>query len=229
MFLAAAGAMVLLAGCSVDLDLGDSARRVEHDTVPGDGIEQLVVNTDNGLVEVRGGDVGDIEVESIFDESDVGDGSKEISRDGNRLLVTGRCDREWHEECSVNFRIVVPSEVDVSAITDNGRVRLDDLAGAIEVETDNGRIEGDAIAAGRVIARTDNGAVELAFSAPPGDVRVRTDNGRIDLSVPTSEAGYAIDAETDNGDVDVDVPTDPSSPRVIEAHTSNGGISIATV
>ncbi len=180
------------------------------------------------MVEVRGGDVDEVEIESIFDESERGDGSADIDRDEGTVSVTGDCDAEWHESCAVGFRIVAPSGVDVIVATDNGRIALDSLAGRIDVSTDNGRIEAGRLEAERVEAQTDNGRVDLTFTAAPGNVQVRTDNGRIDVRVPVAESGYSVDAEADNGDVDVEVATDATSPRRITAYSDNGAVTVTS-
>jgi hypothetical protein len=226
---AATGAAVLLAGCSLDVEVGDTTRRVEHERVPADGVATLVVASENGAVDVRGDDVDQIEIESIFDESDHGDGSSEIERDGGRVVVTGDCDDSWRKSCSVGFRITVPRSLDVHVATGNGRVALAALSGDLDVKTDNGRIEGRSIEATRLHARSDNGRVALSFAAAPEQVEVRTDNGRIDIELPTVDSGYDVDAAADNGDVDVAVQTAANSPRRISAVSDNGAVTIAGV
>lgn len=224
--LVAGASAAFLAGCAVDVDLGDTSRRTENDVVPAEDVRQLVVDSENGLVEIRGGDAETISIEAIIDETEFGDGSHEIERNGDQLLVTGRCDDRWLTSCSVGFRIVVPKSLDVNVRTDNGRIELASVAGGVDVATDNGRIVGNAIDASRVRARTDNGRVELAFTAAPQVVEVRTDNGRIELELPDADSGYDIDATTDNGDVDVEVRNDPASPRTVTASSDNGSVTI---
>ena len=110
----------MITGCSVDVDIGDTSRRVETDTIPAEGVDRLVIETEDGMVEVRGGDVDEVEIESIFDESERGDGSADIDRYGGTVSVTGDCDAEWHGRCAVRFLIVAPSGVDVIVATDTG-------------------------------------------------------------------------------------------------------------
>lgn len=219
-------AVSVLAGCSLDVHLGDTTRRVETDSVPADGVAALVVETDNGGVDVRGADVDEIVVESIFEEVDEGDGSSTIDRDGNRLLVSGDCDSSWRKRCSVGFRITVPRSVDVEISTDNGRIELTSVAGDVVMKTDNGSIQAETLDATDVHARTDNGRIELSFTAAPDRVDARTDNGRIEVEVPAVDSGYDVDAGSDNGDVDIDVPERADSPRSISAHTDNGAVRI---
>jgi DUF4097 and DUF4098 domain-containing protein YvlB len=216
---------IALTGCSVKVDVGDTERRVETETVPTDGIAALELVTDNGALDIRGGDVDDIEIETTYQEHERGDGTSSVRVEGDRLRVEGECDSSWFEQCSVSYRIVVPVDLAVSLETDNGRVDLSGLAGRVDVYTDNGAIEARLLATD-VHAESDNGRVALTFAEVPRAVEARSDNGSVEITVPASEFAYAVDAESDNGDVDVSVTTDPSAERTIDASSDNGAVTI---
>lgn len=217
---------IALSGCSVKVDVGDTERRIETETVPADGIAALALVTDNGALDIRGGDVDDIEIETTFQEHERGDGTSSVRVVGDQLRVEGECDSSWYEQCSVSYRIVVPVDLAVSLETDNGRVDLAGLAGRIDVYTDNGAIEAARLLAPDVHAESDNGRVALTFAEVPHAVEARSDNGSVEIAVPVSESAYAVDAESDNGDVDVSVTTDPSAERTIDASSDNGAVTI---
>jgi hypothetical protein len=222
------GTVAVLSGCGLDVDVGETSRRVEHQTVPVADVTALDVWTDNGLVDVRAGDVEDITITTTFDEPQRGDADADIEVDGNRLMVAGSCDSRWFERCAVGFEIVVPSDLDVTVTTDNGRIDVTGIAGDVALTTDNGSIDGAALTAGDVRAHTDNGSIELGMHRPAGTMVTKTDNGSIEISVPKSESGYLVEADSDNGDVTVDVTTDAYSRHTIQAISDNGDVTIRT-
>jgi DUF4097 and DUF4098 domain-containing protein YvlB len=221
-------ATVTLTGCGLAAAIdGDTTRRTEDQTVPADGIRVVDVETDNGAIEIRGGDGGDeITIHSVMREQDDGDADTSIQVDGDRLVVTGECDRRWWNECSIAFVVTMPSETDVRVETDNGRVAASGLDGDVAIETDNGAIEATALGGAAVVTETDNGRIHLTFSEAPMSVRAHTDNGSISVRLPDDGGRYAVDADSDNGDVDIDVGTDPEAERTVVARSDNGAIDV---
>lgn len=225
----AALATIAVSGCSLSIDIGDDAdERTLVDRVAVDGIDRLVVTTDNGSVDITttADPVDEIEIRTLIRESDAGDGSVTIEPAGDRLDVAGRCDSGWFDECRVGFEITVPADIDVEVETDNGAIDVEGVAGDVSLRSDNGRVRASELTAGEVVAATDNGAVDVELVAVPDLVVVETDNGAVDVVVP-GDVAYAVDATTDHGDTDVGVETDPDSPHVLDVRTDNGSITIA--
>ncbi|GAA2385570.1 hypothetical protein GCM10010420_05140 [Streptomyces glaucosporus] len=152
------------------------------------------------------------------------------------VLVLGGCGRR----CEVRYTVDVPAGITVTGSTSNGRVTLDkvgavdvstsngrveleDVAGPVEVRTNNGRITGRGLRGDGIRAETSNGEVDLALAAPQ-DVRVRTSNGDVVLTVPG--ARYRVTADSDNGDRNIGVDDDPSGPYTLDLATGNGGITV---
>lgn len=220
-------ATVTLTGCGLAAAIdGDTTRRTEDQTVPADGIRLVDVETDNGAIEIRGGGGDEITIHSVAREQDDGDADTSIQVDGDRLVVTGECDRRWWNECSIAFVVTVPSEIDVRVETDNGRVAASGLDGDVAIETDNGAIEATALGGAAVVTETDNGRIHLTFSEAPVSVRAHADNGSITVRLPDDAGRYAVDADSDNGDVDIDVGTDPEAERTVVARSDNGAIDV---
>ncbi|MBY5162021.1 DUF4097 family beta strand repeat-containing protein, partial [Salsipaludibacter albus] len=146
--------------------------------------------------------------------------------------------------CSGEYRIVVPPGMVVDGATGNGDVRvtgtsgpvtlrtsngqvhLAEATGRVEVHTSNGRIVGTDLATSQLDASTSNGSVVLGFAVAPDRVGVDTSNGAIEVVVPDDGSAFALDTDTSNGDVTTSVPTDPSSPRQMRLHTSNGDVTV---
>lgn len=225
-------AVVALSGCTVGVDIGgETVERREVETIDVDGIERIVIETENGEVRVDGTAAGGaddgIELVVRLRESDDGAATYRVDRDGTTLSVAGECDSGWWDECSVGFAVTLPADLDVDVETDNGRIELTGLAGAVDASSDNGAITAASLTSGRIVARTDNGRIELAFAAPPDDVEVETDNGAVAIGFPDDGRGHDVDTSTDNGAVDVDVRTDPDASRRISVVTANGSIRVA--
>ena len=178
---------IALSGCSVNVDVGESERRVEVESVPADGIAALSLVTDDGTLEIRGDDVDDISIETIYDEPD-----RATARAACASIATGSrsraaCDASWYEQCSVSYRIVMPDRRwRWRSRPPTGGSSSAISAADIDVSTDNGAIEAVRLLAGDVHAETDNGRVELSFDEVPDAVEARSDNGRIDITVPVA-------------------------------------------
>ncbi len=146
--------------------------------------------------------------------------------------------------CRVTYRIEVPRGLDVEVNTDNdrvdvrnidgdvvidsdnGRVELTDVSGTIDVHGNNGRIIGRDLSGKVVDVSTDNGGIELEFTAPPDRVHANGDNGSIEIAVPQIDEGYSVVADTDNGGRNLDVNDNPESPHTIAVETDNGSITV---
>lgn len=217
-----------LTGCGVSIDLGgDVTERTESEVVDADGIARLRVETGNGRITVSGDDGDEITVTARLRESDQGDADWLLREDDDVLVVEGDCDGGWFDECSVGFEIELPAELAVELRTDNGRIDVDGLAGALDAQTDNGAISGDVLTSRTARVDTDNGRVTLVFAATPDDVTVTTDNGAVEVRFPDDGDAHDVSTRTDNGSVDVGVRTDPTSDRSISVETDNGSIEIA--
>lgn len=223
----AAFATLAVAGCGVNVSLGDdTTRRIEHDTVPVADLARLELVTDNGEVEIRGGGGDEIAVRTVLQESNEGAAEYAIDVVGDDLVVTGECDDRWWNGCSVGFVVTVPADFDVDVRTDNGRVGVFDLDGDVRIETDNGAIEAERLASSIVETETDNGRIRLTFDDAPMSVLAETDNGAIAVRLPDLEHDYTVDADSDNGNVDIDVRTDPDAERRVTARSDNGAIDV---
>jgi len=223
----AAVATLAVAGCGMNVSLGDdTTRRIEHDTVPVADLQRLDLDTDNGEVEIRGGGGDEIAVRTVLVERHEGDADYSIDVEGDRLVVAGECDgRRWNG-CSVGFVVTVPSEFEIDVVTDNGRVALADVDGRVSVETDNGAIHADRIGSPIVDTRSSNGRIRLNFDDAPVSVAATSGNGAIDVRLPDRDVDYAVEADSGNGAVDIDVRTDPDADRQVTARSDNGAIDV---
>ncbi|SFR68441.1 Putative adhesin [Agromyces sp. CF514] len=229
-----AAAALVLSGCG----LLQPPERFRDDATLEGTVHTIEIDEPDGSVIVRGAaDATGIEVSrtvSYRGERTVGE---TFELDDGVLVLSG-CGRN----CTVDYTIDLPAGVDVRGATTNGaieltsvgavdvstangEIELDDVSGAIEAETSNGRVEGRGLAGSGIRVSTSNGAVDLRL-ATPQDVDARTSNGAIDLAVPTEGAGYRVTTDTSNGSVDVDIDEDSDGEFTLDLATSNGSITV---
>jgi hypothetical protein len=171
-----------------------------------------------------------------------------VRTEGGRTTVAAGCARfVWFGGCDLRIRITMPPQADLAVTGENGAIDLRRLTGRVDARTANGRIAATSMrgdlalrttngqvqlrdaASGSVRASTTNGAVDLAFTAPPTSVEARSTNGAVTIALPSSVA-YAVTARTTNGSVDTSpVRTDPASAHRVVAETTNGSVRLQPV
>ncbi len=222
------------------VDLVAHEARTEVTTYDARDVDVLDVDNSDGPVTI----VGDPERDEISVTARISDGLRATGE--RQTLVDGRlelrasCPNFGSMWCEVRYTIEVPADIEVRADTDNGRLRVSGVTGAVDLDADNGAVEvadlggnltvnGDntSITASRltsesVVAATDNGSITIELLEPPTSVEARSSNGSIDVVLPDTEETYALDISTDNGDISRDIRTAPDSPRHILIETDNG-------
>jgi hypothetical protein len=218
-------------------------QRTERFAVPAAELTRLYVNNDAGSVRIVGTDGDEIRV-----EAEVSDGLRDTGFShevvDSTLELRGTCPILGSTWCRVTYRVEVPRGLDIEVDTDNdrvdvrnidgdvvidadnGRVELTDVSGTIDVHGNNGRIVGRDLSGKVVDVSTDNGGIELEFTAAPDRVHAKGNNGSIEIAVPQIEEGYSVIADTDNGERNLEVNDNPESPHTITVETDNGSITV---
>ncbi|MFF7180867.1 DUF4097 family beta strand repeat-containing protein [Streptomyces sp. NPDC008121] len=242
-FLVAGGAVVValgVAGCGgADVE----GAPVEKKSFAFSG-KTLTIDADNSELEIVPADIEDVRVSRQVDGwVFMGSGPEASWRmEGERLTLRVDCDAVA-SDCDSVHRIQVPRGVALTVEDDNGQVTADGFDTALTVRSDNGAVlvrnasgaldlssgNGEVVVEGgttsqRVVARSDNGAVRLALSAPPARVEATSDNGEIDIALP--KGTYDVDGRADNGEVRIDVPSTKGADRVVTARSDNGEIVV---
>ncbi|MEW2098472.1 DUF4097 family beta strand repeat-containing protein [[Kitasatospora] papulosa] len=241
---AAAGTVLLVAalsGCgSTDAEDAPS----EHKSFAFGG-KALTIDAENSNLDLVSADVKEIEVTRRVDGWVVlGSGPDPVWKlEGDELKLEVKC-RAVISNCEAYHEVKVPRGLAVTVQGDNGRVgavgfaeplkisadnggvTVRDASGPLEMHADNGSIEAERISGRSVIARSDNGTVELGFAEVPDLVDTVSDNGSISVTLPGGKETYAVSAEADNGDVSVDVPRSESSEHVVKARSDNGEVTV---
>jgi hypothetical protein len=218
----------------------------EHDlvrTFSADAVASIDVALESGSAVVMAADVTDITVTAHISDGLRSTGhSEEIV--GDRLVLRGSCPAFLSSFCEVDYQIVVPADVGVTAqmengglsvtgttggvdaSSENGAIDLLGVEGDIDVESANGALRGQDLSAGTVIAGTDNGAIDLSFGGAPDAVSAESANGSITLRLPEVTGAYRVEMDTDNGSTELGVATDPASARLVRAMSDNGSVRV---
>ena len=208
----------------------------------------LFVETFNGAIHVRGGSDARVHVvmhkyvraETDEDARAAMDAlNVDVSHDNGGLSLKAPHLRRDEIETGIAFDITMPRAADLTLLTCNGTVDVEDVRGAHKLRTTNGHISVTR-GAGSVDAETTNGAVrvELLEVTPGRPLRFITTNGAVDLNLPPSLAAD-VEASTTNGTIHSDLPIVANdiertrmSGRVngggteLRARTTNGSITI---
>ena len=184
-------------------------------------VERLEVDLNAGNITVRASDRDDIRVRTVRTYAWFRPRTSARIR-GDELHLTATC--RLLGQCSVRYEVEVPRGTELDLDTSAGRIRISGATGAITARTSAGDIEGDGLAADEIDATTSAGDIDLTLGEVPERLDLRTSAGDIDVVVP--DETYRVETDTSAGDVETELRTDPAAPRVIEARTSAGDISL---
>jgi hypothetical protein len=208
-----------------------------EETVPVVPGGRLRIELDHGSVEVRSHDAHEVEIAAHARGWRSDDFEFELARDGNDVVLRGRCDR-WlpfggprvRVEARVPRRFSV--EVDTSggaiaieaiggevvARTSGGTIQIRRVRGEVEVDSSGGRLELAEIE-GPLRARTSGGTVVIERAAGPVDAR--TSGGRVFAELVGEVSGRL---ETSGGSIEVVVPR--GTGLTLDAATSGGRVEV---
>lgn len=137
-----------------------------------------------------------------------------------------RDDRLRNNDVSVDFKVLVPRGVKVSAETVNGGVTIDGVTGEVDAETVNGEVD-VATSGGRVNAQSVNGNVRARLGRidSEGDMKFETVNGNVIVEF-NGEFGGDVDLQTVNGSLNTNFEMMVSGrldPKHLRAHIGRAG------
>jgi len=177
---------LLLAGCT----LGPTETREDRFTVAGS--VRLVVDSQNGRIEVEAGPDDEVHVQATLRGADRLE--YEVRQEGDTITVTSRKTRRvlFGFGPGTDLVITVPTNTVVDLDTSNGRIELTGIRGSGSLDTSNGKIVLKDIV-GDYVGDTSNGSITIA--GMEGSARLSTSNGGVDIRDVIGE----FDIETSNG------------------------------
>lgn len=206
---------------------------------------KLVLDTDIGSVDVRGGQAGAVditverEVRSGHDEKILDDFKLNFEQRGNDVYLTGEYDKHglsrffdnlWNK-IRVRFIITVPSAYNVDLRTSGGSISVKDLKGEVVSKTSGGSLHFDKIT-GNVRGNTSGGSIEAGFvdgdvdiHTSGGDIRIEETKGRVMArtsggGIRVIKAWGEVDADTSGGSITIEEVR-----GAIRAETSGGSVT----
>lgn len=205
-------AALLSAGC-----YGAGGKRVELErSFPAAGLTSIDVRGVSGRIEVTGAetDVVHLRASGRTREGELAELADriEIQDRGGSLLIRERGKKGSRRifsvmdggNPSVSFEILVPSRMQVSARTVNGRVSVEHVVGETALKSVNGRVQVSTPGA-TVRASTVNGSIRAEFQNRFRGASFKTINGSIGVEVP-QDASLDLDIRQVNGSFQTDLP-----------------------
>lgn len=204
----------------------------------------LRVVTQNGAIEVRPGDVKEVQVTAVkkvrsrteeearqfCEETKV---ETETEASGATVKVVLPENYQGRANISVSIEAIVPRKCSLNLTTSNGRIEARGVEGNVEMRASNGEVVGEDVG-GNVSAETSNGGIRVervsgwaeAHSSngrvtvreAGGDIRCGTSNGSILLYNVIGSA----EATSSNGSITCELPGGASA--VVSGNTSNGRV-----
>ena len=170
--------------------------------------------------------------------------SVEIAQQGNEVRIAARIDGNttgfMFSSDRIEVEVWLPRESDLVVDSGDGPVTVEDLAGRIELDTEDGPLTARGLR-GDIVVRAADGRVRL--DDLDGSLRLDTQDGHSEVrgrfdqvEVETADGGIEIDALTgsrvrqawalrsEDGGIDLRIPRDLAA--TIDARTQDGGLSV---
>lgn len=128
----------------------------------------------------------------------------QVESRNTRLRIAGRAPASGRFE-SIDLTLMVPARADLAVrVSRGGEIRVEDMAGLVNVSHRNGSVELHDLA-GPALVNAVNGSIAASFTTPPTQaMSFITLNGEVDLTLPAS-ARADVQLRTErNGYIDSD-------------------------
>ena len=196
--------------------------------------EKLIIKSDTGSIDIKRWNKNEVSI-WIQKDSRKSDSLDEylisLEQNNGEVTITGEAPRS--NRVSVRYRIQVPATFNLNLETGGGFITVDNINGAVKVDTSGGTINISNVTGGDVHADTSGGNIEIGNAT--GTVFANTSGGNIevgnvegDLTVGTSGGNIRIGRvqgeskiETSGGSIKV-----AQGGTKTDAHTSGGGVEI---
>jgi hypothetical protein len=206
-------------------------------------VRDVNISNDAGSVHLETGPSGRVEVAGKGVQGITKPSHHETLRNGH-LDVGARCGISLSSICSMNLTITVPAGTPITVHASGGGITIDDARGPVDADSSGGgvrvhgarstlrlRSSGGGITANDVRSTTvdassSGGGVKLFFVTPPENVHASSSGGGVTVVLPNTGDAYRLDVSSSGGGTHRDVRSDPASDRVIDAHSSGGGVTV---
>jgi hypothetical protein len=209
------------------------------------GRPELHLVAEDGRVQIRPGPAGQIQIDVETEGWKIGPGEVRIleSQSDNRVSYEVKEPHHWGLSWSTGHKRIsivatVPRDLDLSVVTGDGGVRVEELRGRIQIHTGDGRVEASNLR-GELSLETGDGGIEAQgldgrFSGTTGDghlhlqgrfesLRVQSGDGPVVVEVePGSEVTDEWRLSTGDGSLTLRLPSELRAD--LDASTGDGSI-----
>ena len=189
--LVAGTALVGLAGLTVLTGCRTFSENFSDTRTESASINEVRIQGSSGSVQIEPGSATQIDRTVYYQDRKPTARTDRV--EGHVLILDTTCQPR---QCSIDYRVTVPSSVKITGRLDSGRIDVRGVTTAT-LSTDSGRIS-VSHATGDVTATTDSGRIDA--SDIKGRVNLQSDSG----SVHASGVGGALVVQTDSGSVRAD-------------------------
>ncbi len=150
------------------------------------------------------------------------------TRDG--LLVVGvDCGPvvSWlGDGCRADWELVVPATTQLLLRASSGDIAISGMASSVTASTSSGDVTVTASSSPNLDLRATSGDVTARSRVAPSVLKAASTSGDVEVSVPDDGSRYRVDTRTTSGTVTNLIGTDPGAPRLIEATTTSGDVTL---
>lgn len=212
-------------------------------TVVTAALTSVYVSSGSGKVHIVGGADAAVVIDATVSKG-LFSPSERQTLQGSRLVVTSSCPPILNTFCGVDYTIHIPSDLSVKVRSSGGAISLTGVNGDLDLSSSGGgitvhgghgnmvlgssggTIRAEAITSPAVRARSSGGGVHLTFLQPPTTVSAGSSGGGVSVDLPNTPIAYQVHASSSGGSTHNDVRTDPTSSRIINAHSSGGDVEV---
>jgi DUF4097 and DUF4098 domain-containing protein YvlB len=230
------GAIVLAcsiagAGCEVNLNSeGVVARETKTFTITG--VPELLLDTFDGSIEIHSWERPDVEVEiekRAMEQRLVDEMTVTAEQQGDRVVVkVTRPSRRDSDaiQIGVNFsptarlRVAVPRASQVTAVSGDGSITIDDIAGKITLTTNDGSVRASRVS-GELTVRSGDGSIRM--DRIDGKLDVETEDGSIIIEAKPT----VLRARTSDGSVRLEIERDAVMAEDWDVQTADGSVVLS--
>lgn len=146
--------------------------------------------------QVFGKNIAQGEAQRVMDEMSIN-----FEEQNNEVYIKTSMGKNLNRGINISKRLIalnvkVPIDMKIMIDSDNGAIKIQNVAGDIDIESDNAAVELIDVS-GNIKIDSDNGAIRLT-SPSTGNLSLESDNGLIDVSL-SKLAGDSYNIRTDNG------------------------------
>jgi hypothetical protein len=165
--------------------------------------------------------------------------------EGDRLAVSAKCPVVLNTWCQVSYTLRIPKALSVDVHSSGGSISVTGVDGDLDLsssgggitvhggrgserlDSSGGSINAIGVAPSTVRASSSGGGVHLSFASAPTDVTAESSGGGVTINLPNTPVAYRVDASSSGGSTHTPVHIDPTSARIIRAHSSGGGVTVS--